>query len=92
MTTEFMKKLYPAGQSGRSALAADTGNTSLIIAPLVPWNIAGTFPAGVLAVGPGFIPYAFYLYLVPLFILGRDTVTRHMRPVTGLPGDEPAAN
>jgi len=104
ITSQFMKKLYPADRTGRSGLAADIGNTALIISPLVPWNIAGTFPAGVLAVGPGFIPYSFYLYLVPLFILAQRTTTRYMgrgphpTPVDGLstgtasgrPGDQPA--
>lgn len=33
---------------------------------MVPWNIAGLVPATLLMVGPGFIPFAVYLYLVPL--------------------------
>lgn len=40
-----------------------------MISPLIPWNIAGLVPATVLNVNSDFIPYAFYLYLIPLFNL-----------------------
>ena len=41
-------------------------NSVIMIAALIPWNIAGAVPAAALLTGAGFIPYALYLYLVPL--------------------------
>ena len=46
-------------------LAVDLENTVVVISPLIPWNIAGLVPATVLTTNAGFIPYAFYLYLIP---------------------------
>ncbi|MEY9976297.1 Na+/H+ antiporter NhaC family protein [Lysinibacillus sp. RC79] len=64
---QLMSKIYIKRNIKKSDLALDIGNTALIIAPLVPWNIASTFPALILSVGAGYIPYAFFLYFVPLF-------------------------
>lgn len=47
-------------------LALDLENTVVVLAPLIPWNIAGLVPATVLMVDSHFIPYAVYLYLIPL--------------------------
>lgn len=52
-------------------LALAIEDTATVIAPLIPWNIAGLIPATVLAVGPGFIPYMAYLLLLPLFAVLR---------------------
>ncbi|GAB1793177.1 Na+/H+ antiporter NhaC family protein [Priestia megaterium] len=76
---QFMRKIYANKNIDKSDLALDIGNTAIVIAPLVPWNIAATFPAGVLSVGPGYIPYAFFLYLVPLFRLIRAIVWRYVK-------------
>ncbi len=62
----------PNQQSEQLALALE--DTAVVIAPLIPWNIAGLIPATVLMVGPGFIPYTAYLMLLPLFVLLRGTV------------------
>jgi Na+:H+ antiporter, NhaC family len=53
------------------ALAVDLENTVVVISPLIPWNIAGLVPATILSTNAlstdaGFIPYAVYLYLVPI--------------------------
>jgi NhaC family Na+:H+ antiporter len=50
-------------------LAVDLENTVVVIAPLIPWNIAGLVPATVLMTDWQFIPYAFYLYLIPILML-----------------------
>ena len=47
-------------------IALDLENTAVVLAPIIPWNIAGLVPATLLMSGPGFIPFAVYLYLVPL--------------------------
>lgn len=53
------------GYSNRQ-VALDLENTAVVLAPMIPWNIAGLVPATLLMTGPGFIPFAVYLYLVPL--------------------------
>ncbi|MEL7333810.1 MAG: Na+/H+ antiporter NhaC family protein, partial [Cyanobacteria bacterium J06560_2] len=58
--------------SSNEQLALTLEDTAVVIAPLLPWNIAGLIPATMLTVGPGFIPYAIYLLLLPLFTLFRQ--------------------
>ncbi|MGF1569301.1 MAG: hypothetical protein ACFCVD_14740 [Nodosilinea sp.] len=41
----------------------------MVLAPLIPWNIAGLVPATLLAVNAEFVPYAVYLYVLPLWVL-----------------------
>jgi NhaC family Na+:H+ antiporter len=50
-------------------LAVDLENTAVVLSPLIPWNIAGLVPATLLMTDAGFIPYAVYLYLIPLCCL-----------------------
>jgi NhaC family Na+:H+ antiporter len=66
---ELIKNLYQKRNIGRSELAVDIENAAVLISPLIPWNIAGLVPATSLMSGSGYIFYAFYLYLVPLFHL-----------------------
>jgi Na+:H+ antiporter, NhaC family len=62
LTHQLAQKHYPNPYN----LAVELENSAVLISPLIPWNIAGLVPATILMVGPGFIPYAIYLYLVPL--------------------------
>lgn len=68
LTEQLMRKKY-AHTTDNSQLALDLENTVVVLAPLVPWNIAGLVPATMLMTDAGFIPYAFYLYLIPGLIL-----------------------
>ncbi len=56
-------------------LAIALEDTAVVIAPFIPWNIAGLIPATVLMVGPGFIPYMAYLLLLPIFVVFRAPTT-----------------
>jgi NhaC family Na+:H+ antiporter len=62
--------LYEKRGLDKYTVAVDIENSAVVISPLIPWNIAGTLPATVLAVGPGFIIYSVYLYMLPLVNLG----------------------
>jgi len=57
-------------QNQQLALALE--DTAVVIAPLIPWNIASLIPATILTAGPGFIPNAIYLLLLPLFAALRS--------------------
>lgn len=67
MTSQFMKKLYQERNIDKYELAVDVENTSVVLSALIPWNIAALVPTTMLMVSAtDFIPYAFYLYLIPL--------------------------
>ena len=67
MTQQLVREKYEREQLDRYQLASDIENTAVVLSPLIPWNIAGLVPATMLMTDSGFIPYAVYLYLIPLF-------------------------
>lgn len=68
LTEQLMRKTYQKNKIPASQLALDIENTGIVIAALIPWNIAAFVPTSTLGVSPaGYIPYAFYLYLIPIF-------------------------
>jgi NhaC family Na+:H+ antiporter len=67
LTQQLVKEKYEQEQLDSYQLATDIENTVVVLSPLIPWNIAGLVPATVLMTNAGFIPYAFYLYLIPIF-------------------------
>jgi Na+:H+ antiporter, NhaC family len=69
LTQQLVEKKYHEKERGNDKLAIDLENTVVVISPLIPWNIAGLVPATILMTDPGFIPFAFYLYLLPLINL-----------------------
>jgi NhaC family Na+:H+ antiporter len=48
-------------------VATDLENTAILLAAVIPWNIAGLVPMTLIMGDVGCIPYAIYLYLVPLY-------------------------
>jgi NhaC family Na+:H+ antiporter len=66
MTHQLVKEKYEQEQLDNYQLATDIENTAVVLSPLIPWNIAGLVPATILMTDSGFIPYAVYLYLIPL--------------------------
>ncbi len=69
LTQQLVQDKYEQEQLDNYQLAVDLENTAVVLSPLIPWNIAGLVPATLLMTDSGFIPYAFYLYLLPLFSL-----------------------
>lgn len=53
--------------AGRFAL--DLEDSVIILAPLIPWCIAGAVPLATVGAGPSALPLAVYLYLLPLWRL-----------------------
>lgn len=66
LTQQIAQPRYVATQASAEQLAVDIENSAVVIAPLIPWNIAGFVPATILLTDAGFIPYAVYLYLLPI--------------------------
>ena len=66
ITHQLIRPTYEKKHLGNYRLALDLENTVIVISALIPWNIAGLVPAAALSADSGFIPYALYLFLVPL--------------------------
>lgn len=72
LTNQLVASTYQAKHIDKYTLALDLENTGIVLAALIPWNIAAFVPTTTMDVSPiGFIPYAFYLYLLPLVCLIR---------------------
>lgn len=66
LTEQLVRPKYATSETGNAALALDLENTVVVISALIPWNIAGLVPATLLQTDYGFIPFACYLYLLPI--------------------------
>lgn len=66
LTHQLTRLVYEKKRISNYRLALDLENTVIVISALIPWNIAGAVPAAALSADSGFIPYALYLFLVPL--------------------------
>ncbi len=69
LTQQTLASPYQRIPDANSALALDLENTVVVLAPLIPWNIAGLVPATLLQVSGGYVPFAVFLYLLPLVVL-----------------------
>ena len=57
--------------------ASDLENTAVVVAPLVPWSIAGATPLSTVGAPTGSLLAACFLYLLPLWTLLRRTAAPH---------------
>ncbi|MBD2091555.1 Na+/H+ antiporter NhaC family protein [Microcoleus sp. FACHB-1515] len=84
LTQQLVRSKYKENETDKSNLAIDLENTVVVISPLVPWNIAGLVPATILSTDANFIPFAFYLYLLPLLNLIALKFTPQLRKLCSL--------
>ena len=67
LTNQLMSKTYSSGGIEKEHLAIDLENSSIVLAPLIPWNIAALIPTTTMMVSNyGYIPYSYFLFLIPL--------------------------
>lgn len=67
LTIQLMSEIYKEMNLDKYQFALDIENSAVVISPLIPWNISGLIPAVTLGVSSvKYIPYAFYIYLVPI--------------------------
>ncbi|MBK5241701.1 Na+/H+ antiporter NhaC family protein [Clostridium sp.] len=67
LTHHLMSKSYEDKNIDKYKLSIDLENTAILLSALIPWNIAAFVPTTTMEVSSiGFVPYAFYLYLVPI--------------------------
>lgn len=75
LTHQLCRDMMP----DKEKLAVALENTAILLPPLVPWSIAGSVPLFTVGAGLSSIPYAFFLYLVPLWRLGLDMFRRRVK-------------
>jgi len=66
---QLSENIYRKTGKTKEELALDIEDSAVLIAPLIPWNMAGMVPAMTLSVGIGYIPFAFYCYIPTIYIL-----------------------
>lgn len=66
LTYDLMRNIYKEKGLANSHIAIDIENTVILIAELFPWSVAIAVPLATIGVGAKAIPYAVFLYLVPL--------------------------
>ena len=66
-THEMVGKIYQEKKIDRSTFMLDIANSTTLIAVLIPWSIASSVPLTWMGVNFKALPYAFLLYLIPLF-------------------------
>lgn len=57
-------------EEGRDKTAINLEDTAVVIAPLVPWSIAGAMPVEAIGAPMGCLLAAYFLYLLPLWRVG----------------------
>jgi len=84
MCRQCMHKNYGDSEDERIAMMLDIENSVVTIAGLVPWCIACSVPMKMLGLDVRSLPFACFLYLIPLcwFLRGRIG-TLERRPGTG---------
>ena len=79
MAYPLLRGIYEDLGHGNAELALDVENSGIVMAALIPWNIAGSVPLQMLDAGPGAIPYMVLLYMIPLcYGLSKKWLTRGM--------------
>ena len=66
MCRQCMGGNYPDTEQGRIELMLDIENSVVTLSGLVPWCIACSVPMGMLGLDVRSLPFACFLYLIPL--------------------------
>lgn len=66
MTAQLLRRPYERRGHGREELAQDIANSTVPTAGLVPWCVGSSVPLAIMGVSPRAIPWAVYLWLLPL--------------------------
>lgn len=69
LTHMLNRKAYEKNKVDKSYMAVDLENTAILIAALIPWNVAVLVPMTILGTGASSIAYAFYIYFLPIWNL-----------------------
>ncbi len=78
MSNELMKSSYESRGKSHFDLAMDIENSSITIPALVPWCILITVPLAIFGVSHAAVPYAIYIYALPLVNLIIKALRREL--------------
>lgn len=67
MSEQLLKKPYALNGKSNYDLALDIADSAVLISVMIPWNVAGLIPAKMLGFDARFIPFAAFLYILPLY-------------------------
>ena len=81
LTHQLCGGLYGDDESERAAQAIDLEDSAVVIAPLIPWSIAGAVPLATINAPTLSLAAATFLYLLPLCRMAVSAV-RHRRAIT----------
>jgi NhaC family Na+:H+ antiporter len=82
MSNELMKSSYEAKEKKPFDIAMDIENASITIPALVPWCILITVPLSIFGVTHEAVPFAIYIYAIPLVHLINKILRRDLqRPI-----------
>ena len=77
LQTQLLGPVYRKRKISNTRFALDVSNTTSRVAGLVPWSISFTVPVvGMLGGTVAVIPYLAFLYITPLWALGRYFVKK----------------
>ncbi len=83
LTNQLMGNIYKERNVDSYQLAIDLENTGIVLAAIIPWSLAAFVPTTTMNVSAtGFIPYAFYIYFIPItnFMQYRFSKTHRNEP------------
>ncbi len=66
MSQPLMKRAYEQQGASREHLAVDLENSAIVLAAVIPWNLACSIPHQMLGAGPGAVPYTVLMFMIPL--------------------------
>lgn len=72
MQSELSAPLYGDSEEEKTAKMMDMENSVILIAGLIPWCIACSVPLGMLDASKAAVPFACYLYILPVIELVKD--------------------
>lgn len=78
-------QLCKDAQPSREAAALGLENSAVVVAPLIPWSIAGGVPLASVGAPTASLCFAFFLYLLPLWRLGAEK-RKNMNKYAGTSG------
>ena len=76
LSTILTSQLCRGVEPDNKKYALDLENTVIVMAPLVPWSIAGAVPLATVGAPLSGILFAFYLYCLPIWHLVRNVVRK----------------
>ena len=65
----FLWPIYERGGLSREDLADDIENSAILLPALIPWCILGSVPLAILGETYAAMPFAVYVYAVPLWTM-----------------------